>query len=154
MFFHFLQMGFQSLIVLDVEFIHPARIKVLILWWFLFHYGSAMLLSCLMCNIPAENSEVNMKHNWYGVLTDPNRQRSTFTPLFDISPSFLCLPRGQNLEACMSACLWTCTWKCAHRLQPIPLPPIIHFCSTGKERGWGLDTTGWFPTQSQFWPRC
>jgi len=67
-------LGFlQSLIVLDVEFIHPASIKVRCIMVFIHGVthtiGSAMLLSCLMCNISAENSEGNRKLNGYVVLT-------------------------------------------------------------------------------------
>lgn len=138
MLFSFSSDGFlQSLIVLDVEFIHPASIKVrciMVIIISLKHgvthtIGSAMLLSCLMCNISAENSKGNMKLNGYVVLTNGRRS----TPLFHISSSFLCLPRGQNLSVHVGM-LVNMHIKVCTQITAYSIPPIIHFCSTGKER--------------------
>lgn len=77
-----------------------------------------------MCNIPAENSEGNMKHNGYVVLTVSNGGRSTFTTLFHI----------QNLSVHVDM-LVNMHMKVCTQITAYSLPPIIHFCSTGKERG-------------------
>lgn len=78
------------------------------------HYGSAVLFSCLMCNISEESSEGNIKHNGYVVLTDPYGGHSTFTPpchtflfLQEVIISVFMLSRPVN------------THMCARRLQPI-----------------------------------